>query len=101
MGNLLIKFIDITSFLVEGRNSINVVAENFNSKSEAGFNLIASIKASDKEFILISDDSNTSFAKWYGRKSAGNLWGKVVSKPYPFEVIAPNFKTRRTSWIER
>ena len=96
-----IKFIDITSFLVEGRNSINVVAENFNSKSEAGFNLIASIKASDKEFILISDDSNTSFAKWYGRKSAGNLWGKVVSKPYPFEVIAPNFKTKRTSWIER
>ncbi|HAB51281.1 MAG TPA: hypothetical protein DCE80_03755 [Ignavibacteriales bacterium] len=96
-----IKFIDITSFLVGGRNSINVMAENFNSNNQAGFNLIVSIKSSDKEIIIISDDSNVSFAKWYGRKSVSDPWGKVVSKPYPFEVIAPNFKTKRTSWIER
>src|SRR4030066_866650 len=96
-----IKFIDIKPFLVNGLNSINLIAESFNEKNGAGFNLIASIKSGGREMIIKSDDSKSSTIKWFGRESNDNSWKEVVSKSYPFEVIAPNFKTRRTSWIER
>lgn len=96
-----IKSIDIKPFLVAGKNSIHVIVESFNQKNGAGFNLIASIKSGEKEMIIKSDDSKSSSIKWLGREPSNNSWNEVVSKPYPFEIIAPNFKTRRTSWIER
>jgi len=96
-----IKFIDIKPFLVNGINSIHLFAESFNEKNGAGFNLIASINTGEKEVIIKSDDSKYSTIKWLGRESKSNSWKEVESKIYPFEVIAPNFKTRRTSWIER
>jgi hexosaminidase len=96
-----IKFINIKSFLVTGTNSVRIIAESFNKKNGAGFNLIASIKSGKKELIVISDDLKSSSSKWLGRDPNNGPWKDVVSKPYPFEVIAPNFSTKRTSWIER
>ena len=96
-----IKFIDITPFLVKGKNSIGIIAESFNNKNGAGFNLIANIKSEGKQIIIKTDDSESASVKWVGRESSSDPWKEVVSKNYPFEVIAPNFNTKRTSWIER
>jgi hypothetical protein len=49
----------------------------------------------------MSDDSPKAELKWFGRKTGSIDWEDVVSKPYPLEIIAPNFDTKRTSWIER
>lgn len=95
-----IKFVDIKPFLLEGKNTITVVVENFSKKSGAGLNLIACIETGEKKMIIKSDDSK-SINKWLGRDPNSNSWMDVVSKSYPYEVVAPNFKTKRTSWIER
>ena len=96
-----IKFINIQPFLVGGTNSIHVLAESFNKKKGGGFNLIASIKSDGKEIIIKSDDSASSTTKWLGREPNVGQWKDVISKPYPSEIIGPNFSTKRTSWIER
>jgi hypothetical protein len=96
-----IMFIDIKPFLIIGKNSINIIAESFSKQNGAGFNLIASIKSGDKEIIIKSDDSKSSEIKWLGHETNRNSWKEVVSKPYSYEIIAPNFKTKRSSWIER
>ena len=96
-----IKFLDIKSFLMKGENSITLLSESFSKKNGAGFNLIASLKFEKSDLIIKSDDSKESPTKWLGREHGNDNWREVVSKPYSFEVIAPNFKTKRTSWIER
>lgn len=96
-----IKFINVTSFLNKGVNSINLIAENFNRKGAAGFNLISRIKFGENEMIIKSDDSVSSILKWKGRKPGDSSWKEVVSKAYSSEIIAPNFETKRTSWFER
>lgn len=96
-----IMFVDIKPFLVIGKNSINIIAQSFSKQNGAGFNLIASIKTGSKEMFIKSDDDKSSDIKWLGRELNSNSWKEVVSKPFPFEVIAPNFNTKRTSWIER
>jgi hypothetical protein len=96
-----ILFVNITPYLVKGKNSIEIIAENYNRNRAAGFNLIATLKSNDKEILIKSDDSQSANVKWLGRESNSEPWKEVVSKSYPFEVVAPNFKTKRTSWIER
>ncbi len=96
-----IKFLDIKSFLMKGKNTITLLSESFSKKNGAGFNLIASLKFEKSDLIIKSDDSKESPTKWLGREHGNDNWREVVSKPYSFEVIAPNFKTKRTSWIER
>lgn len=96
-----IKFLDIKSFLMKGKNSITLLSESFSKKNGAGFNLIASLKFEKSDLIIKSDDSKESPTKWLGREYGNDNWREAVSKPYSFEVIAPNFKTKRTSWIER
>jgi hypothetical protein len=86
---------------MKGKNTITLIAESFSKKSGAGFNLFASIKFGKSEIIIKSDDSVDSELKWTGRRINDDTWRETVSKPYPFEVIAPNFNTKRTSWIER
>ena len=96
-----IKFIDITPFLVKGKNSIGILAQSFNSKNGTGFNLIANIKSEGKQITIKTDDSESANVKWFGRESNSDPWKVVISKDYSSEVIAPNFNTKRTSWIER
>lgn len=92
-----IKFLDVTKYLNEGENVIEVVAENYNKKGRAGFNLITNIKQDGSNNKVMSDE------KWEvtNLNSDKEKWVDAVSEDYRFPVIAPNFETKRTSWIER
>jgi hypothetical protein len=96
-----IKLVDIKPYLRKGENSFYITAESFRQDNGGGFNLIAEIKTSKGKVILKSDDSNESNITWQGRKKDDKLWNNVVSKNRNLEIIAPNFETKRTSWIER
>lgn len=92
-----IKYLDITNYLNAGENHIKVVAENFGSTSSAGFNLISKIKTENEDIFIQSDE--TWLTKQLENKDAAWIGAKL--KPYRFDVIAPNFNTKRASWIER
>lgn len=96
-----IMFVNIKPFLKEGENTIRIVAENFSSKNGAGFNLISSIKTISGELLLRSDDSESNGIKWMGGAQGSDSWTEAVSVTSSSEIIAPNFKTKRTSWFER
>lgn len=96
-----IKLIDVKPYLVSGRNTIQIAAENYNHNNGAGFNLLGRIKSGNAEQIIMSDDSQNAKLRWSGRETNTTDWKDVISKPYPLEVIAPNFDIKRTSWIER
>jgi hypothetical protein len=91
-----IKYVDIAEHLRTGGNLIEVQAESFNRNPAAGFNLIAEIETDEDTVTLMSDES------WLTKPADDSAdWANAVSKPYRFEIVAPNFKTGRTSWIER
>lgn len=92
-----IKFIDIAKYLKEGNNTITVEAANYNNKGAAGFNLIANIESGNEVIEVLSDKSWLSKAV----ENDGNTWISAEVRKYPFIVTAPNFATKRTSWIER
>jgi len=89
-----IKMIDIAKLLQKGKNVIEVEAETFNKNGSAGVNIIAEISTPGEKISLKTDES-------WSTKSPGANWKPATVKPYPFEIIAPNFSTKRTSWIER
>lgn len=89
-----IKMIDITKLLHKGKNVIEVETENFNKTGSAGVNITSEIIIGGKKLSIQTDES------WSGRNSKID-WKNVSTKAYPFEVIAPDFSTKRTSWIER
>ena len=45
--------------------------------------------------MLISDET------WKVKGTEEKDWHNAISKNYSNYVIAPNFETKRTSWIER
>lgn len=91
-----IRFIDITKYLIEGNNTITVQAQTFNARGDAGFNLISSIDLQDKNIEILSDTT------WESRSMEdGAAWSLSAAKRYPFVITGPDFKTKRTSWIER
>ncbi len=90
-----ILFLDVSKSLKFGENVVEVAVENYNEKGKAGFNLIAQIKTSKDVTMLLSDES------WLVTKTNLNEWRNAVTGEYTWPVIAPNFETKRTSWIER
>lgn len=92
-----IKFLDISKYFRDGENKIEVIVENYNHNPSAGFNLISQILTSNGELKIISDDSWEALPL----EVENAAWQKAVSKEYRFIVTQPNFKTNRTSWIER
>jgi hypothetical protein len=89
-------FIDATKYFKKGKNTIKVIAQNYRGSTGAGINFIAKITTTGGTFELISDKT------WVARSiEPKRKWKKVIQKDYKFIVIAPNFKTGRTSWIER
>ncbi len=92
-----ILFVDITKYLTKGTNTIEVTVQNFNNNGNAGMNFIAEIKAGSNIYKLLSDES-----WWVDNLFANsNMWKSALTKDYPYTVTAPNFETKRTSWIER
>ncbi len=88
-----IKFLDIAKYLKEGENSISVKANNYGKNGAAGVNIISRIKE-DKDYMTVKTST-----EW--QTKVNDDWIPAVSKNYPFLIIAPNFETKRTSWIER
>jgi hypothetical protein len=95
-----IKMIDVYKYLKKGKNIFTVEVENFNSKGSAGFNLTSNFGIEETCFETKSQSSIRHFT-WNGRVPGSTDWKPVITKDYPFPVIAPNFFNNRKSWIER
>ena len=89
--------LDIREYLKPGKNKIEVKARSYAGRTGAGFNLISEIKTDSGVQAILSD--KTWLSKPSDNKKA--KWRKAISKKYKYTVISPNFKTMRTSWIER
>ncbi|MCU7513535.1 MAG: family 20 glycosylhydrolase [Ignavibacteria bacterium] len=92
-----IKFLDVTKYLKEGENTIKVEVQNFLPKGFAGFNLMAEVKAGGSTIEILSDQSWKAESPEKGAQGMGT----AVKRDYPFIVTAPDFETKRPSWIER
>ena len=91
-----ILFIDATKYFKKGANKIEILAESYKGSKGAGINFIAEISTSNGSFEIISDDT------WKSRgTNPKREWKKAITKEYGYEIIAPNFNTNRSSWIER
>lgn len=90
-----IKYIDIAPHLMKGENTIEVKVMNFNKSGRAGVNIVSEIKTGTNRILLQTDES------WQVKTPGKDYSTYAVSFDYPFIVIAPNFETDRTSWIER
>ncbi|MBA4251634.1 MAG: hypothetical protein C0425_09255 [Chlorobiaceae bacterium] len=96
-----ILFLDIKKYLRKGENKIFVEVENYNTRGSAGFNLASNIIDANRNYNIDTKELTNENFKWQGRESGDKEWENVNAIKFPFDVIAPNFKTKRTSWIER
>jgi len=94
-----IKLLDIKKFLKKGKNTFLVKVENFNNNGAEGVNISSYFKMNDKILNINTNDDNR-LNSWKGSIN-GRYWRHVVTKDYPSLIIAPNFVTKRSSWIER
>ncbi len=90
-----IKTFDITDYLIEGKNILEAKVRNYNKNGEAGINIYAEIVTDNGEDKILTDEN------WFVTPGGNSNRMNAVEKEYPYNVIAPNFKTGRTSWIER
>jgi hexosaminidase len=89
-----VKMIDISSFLKTGKNTIEVTAESFKKIPAAGCNVIGLIKTGKETMEIYSNE------QWKSSLD-GATWSDAVTKTYPYNVVTPDFGTKRPSWIER
>ncbi len=94
-----IKLLDVKKYLKSGKNTFFVKVINFNPNGAAGVNISSQFTIDNNNFNIDTNDDNLQDS-WEGKSENGN-WGNVVSKEYSNQIIAPNFKTKRPSWIER
>jgi hypothetical protein len=90
-----IKLIDFTKYLNKGENKILVEARNYYTAKTPGINISAEIFTQSGSIKYSSNDT------WKVRNSDSDEWIEVEVKENPLEIIAPNFTTKRKSWIER
>ncbi|MCP5062225.1 MAG: family 20 glycosylhydrolase [Ignavibacteriae bacterium] len=90
-----IKLIDITELLKLGKNTITVEAKNFYTSKTPGINIIAEIITKSGTINFMSDEN------WKVKNDILEEWQPVEMKENSLEIIAPNFSTKRKSWIER
>ena len=89
-------FIDAKKYFKKGKNVIRVEAYSYKGRKGAGINFISEITTTNGTFEIISNK------KWMSRSiDPKSKWKKSITKEYKYPVIAPYFKTKRTSWIER
>lgn len=97
-----VLFMDAASYLQEGENTISVKVRNYNLPVDeqegyltghpAALNIITNIQAEDG---LLQTDS-TWLVKYGGVSDV-----KPKTDKYRYEIVGPDFETRRQSWIER
>lgn len=100
-----VKMWDVTSLLKPGDNILAVEVANYNSFGSAGFNLYGELKFGSVITKILSDStwkvSSQPGDGWRSLSFDDRGWLNAGSKPYPFQVIQPNFDSGRLSWIER
>ncbi len=89
-----VKMKDIASYLKVGKNTIEVKAESFKKNPAAGCNVIGLIKTGNESLEIYSND------QWKSSVDGVN-WGGVATKNYSYNIVSPDFGTKRPSWIER
>jgi hypothetical protein len=89
-----VKMKDITPLLKEGKNTIEVTAESFRKIPAAGCNIIGQVKTGNETIEIYSNE------QWKSSIDGSN-WTDAVTKNYPYQIVSPDFATRRPSWIER
>jgi len=94
-----VKLLDVKKYLKKGKNIFLVKVENFNKNGSAGVNISSYFKMKDK-ILNIDTNNDNKPGSWKGSTN-GRYWRKVISQEYPSQIIAPNFVTKRPSWIER
>ncbi len=90
-----IKLIDIAKYLKQGENKILVEARNYYTAKTPGINITAKIVTQSGTIKYSSNDN------WKVKNSNSDKWVDVELQENPLEIIAPNFKINRKSWIER
>jgi hypothetical protein len=100
-----VKMWEAGPLLKAGENIIAVEVANYNRFGSAGINVYAELKTSQGTTKILSDSTWTVATSvsdgWKLAGVQGSGWQEAAAKPYPNEVIAPNFESGRLSWIER
>jgi hypothetical protein len=100
-----VKMWEVGPLLRQGENVIAIEVANYNRFGSAGVNVYGELKTSQGTTKLLSDSTwNVATAVSDGWNLEGvqkGGWLEAVAKPYPTEVISPNFENGRLSWIER
>jgi hypothetical protein len=89
-----VKMRDITSYLTVGNNIIEVKAQSFKKAPAAGCNVIGMIRSGSETIEIYSDE------QWKTSVDSVN-WTNAVTKNYGYNIVSPDFTTKRPSWIER
>lgn len=93
-----LKFFNAKSFLQKGKNVFRFEVENFNRKGGAGLNLLGELNYGTSRQIIESK-IDSEILKW---KILSDDESKLIKENSKNSyIIAPNFKTKRASWIER
>jgi hypothetical protein len=100
-----VKMWEAGPLLKPGENIIAIEVANYNRFGSAGVNVYGELKTSQGTTKILSDSTwrvATSVSDgWNVAGVQGAGWLEVAAKPYPNEVISPNFENGRLSWIER
>ena len=81
-------------YLKMGNNKVEIFCQNFGKNAVASFNLLSEIYVKNQKLVINSD--KTWLVKTNDKKETN-----AFEKEYKYTVIAPNFKFKRLSWIER
>jgi hypothetical protein len=100
-----VKMWEIAPLLKPGENTIAVDVANYDRFGSAGVNVYGELKTSEGTLRIVSDSTWRVAAHALDERKMtgvpGDGWVPAAAKPFPNEVIAPNFETGRLSWIER
>jgi hypothetical protein len=100
-----VKMWEAGPLLKQGENVIAIEVVNYNRFGSAGVNVYVELKMSQGAMKILSDSTwmvATSVSEgWKVAGVQGSGWQEAAAKPYPNEVISPNFENGRLSWIER
>lgn len=101
-----VKWFDVSGLVKPGKNVIALESANYDERSSAGVNILMNVRFPAGASIVIGSDSTFKVAETPepGWKTPGfddASWLAASPKASSSPVIAPNFATKRKSWIER
>jgi hypothetical protein len=100
-----VKMWEAGPLLKPGENIIAIEVANYNRFGSAGVNVYGELKSFHGITKILSDSTwrvaTLVSDGWKVTGDQGTGWLEAAVRPYPNEVISPNFENGRLSWIER